>query len=242
MRLSGVWRAPVALRSSPAHCIRVVAVAILAAAAAGCSSDPGSNGRFALASGSAPSTATIAFESIDGPPPAVFKRLVSTLNDEAEARHVTVVSRSGPAAYRVRAYVSALVDRGKTTFGWVWDVYDADKRRALRITGQEPAAGRHRNAWMGADERVIRNMARGGMERMATFLSDAQRRAPVTPIGSLFKLASARDDSPEAAGIVRLWPNDWLFQTAAAEATAADVPLPPSRPTARRTTALASRP
>jgi len=31
--------------------------------------------------------------------------------------------------------VSALVERDKTTFAWVWDVYDADIRRALRISG-----------------------------------------------------------------------------------------------------------
>ena len=80
----------------------------------------------------------MAFESIDGPPPEVFRKLVANLNDEADARQIAVVSRTGTATYRVRGYVSALVERGKTTFAWVWDVYDTDKRRTLRIAGEEP--------------------------------------------------------------------------------------------------------
>src|ERR1044071_7822791 len=113
----------------------VVAALAFAALAAGCSSQQ--TARFASLS-AAPTDATIAFESIDGPPPAGFRKLGAALNDEAPPRRVAVVSRGSAATYRVRGYVSAMVDRGKTSFAWVWDVYDADKRRVLRITGEEP--------------------------------------------------------------------------------------------------------
>ena len=39
------------------------------------------------------SGSTVAFESIDGPPPEVFRKLVANLNDEAGTRQIAVVSR-----------------------------------------------------------------------------------------------------------------------------------------------------
>ena len=87
--------------------------------------------------------ATVAFESIDGPPQAQFHTLVQDLNSEAQARQLAVIARDQPSAYRVRGYLAATVDRGKTTISWVWDVFDRNQRRALRISGSEIAkAGR----------------------------------------------------------------------------------------------------
>ena len=178
--------------------------------------------------------ATVAFESIDGPPPEVFRRLVASLNDEATARQVAVVPRQSAATYRVRGYVTALVDRDKTSFAWVWDVYDSDKRRALRISGEEPAPGhRGRNAWSVADERVLGGISRTGMERIATFLN-----APDPASGSAFTLApglvlpallSTRDDSPEAAGIFRIFSGSGQ-QAPAPQEPEAEAPKQPKRP------------
>ena len=106
-----------------------------AALASGCSSQQ--TMRLASMNVAATPNATVTFESIDGPPPEVFRKLVASLNDEASARQVAVVPRQAAATYRVRGYVTALVDRDKTSFAWVWDVYEGDKRRALRVTGEE---------------------------------------------------------------------------------------------------------
>lgn len=86
--------------------------------------------------------ATVAFESIDGPPRAIFDQLVARLDAEARARQVAVVSRRSPARYRVRLYLAATVERKRTAIAWVLDVYDSDLRRAARIAGEEPAGGR----------------------------------------------------------------------------------------------------
>jgi hypothetical protein len=179
---------------------RVTAATALAAAVSGCVTGADSGARTALTGLSATS---VAFESIDGPPPAVFSRMVATLSDEATAQHVTVVSRTGPATYRVRAYVSATVNRGKTSFVWVWDIYDADRQRALRIAGEEPAAaGRHRDAWALADDQVVRRIARSGMERVAAFLSEPRSGGSAIASGpGLLTFALARGDTPEVAGI-----------------------------------------
>src|SRR5262245_57651417 len=180
---------------------RVAAIAMLAAAVSGCVTGADSGTRLALNNLSG---ATVAFESIDGPPPAVFSRMVATLNDEAMTRRLNVVSRADPATYRVRAYVSAVVNRGKTSFVWVWDVYDGDRQRALRISGEEPAAvGRHRDAWAAADEQVVRRMARGGMEGIAAFLSEPRSGGTAMASGpALPTFPLARDDAPEALALM----------------------------------------
>ena len=191
-----------------------------------------SDGRATLASASAPNS-TLAFESIDGLPPEVSRKLVANLNDEAGARNIVVVQRSEPATYRVRGYVSAKVDRDKTTFVWVWDVYDTGKRRTLRIAGEERAApGRRRDAWAAADEPLLRRMAHEGMDRIAGFLNSPDT-VPVTasaePEPSLVTLVSGRDDTPEGAGIFRVFsnPDQPVSEPASNAADAPQKPLPP---------------
>jgi uncharacterized lipoprotein YmbA len=201
------------------HLSGVVAATLLAALAAGCSSQQ--TARLVSINAAAVPNATVTFESIDGPPPEVFRRLVASLNDEAAAQQVAVVPRQAAATYRVRGYVTALVDRDRTSFAWVWDVYDGDKRRALRITGEEPAPGhRGRDAWSVADERVLSGISRAGMERIATFLNAPDPMpgsAPaLAPALVLPALLSTRDDSPEAAGIFRIF-------------SGSDQPAPPPR-------------
>ncbi|MFC0242036.1 hypothetical protein [Rhodopseudomonas telluris] len=128
---------------------------------AGCVTEGGPGaGPMASAGGS-----TIAFDSIDGPPPQVFDRMVSVLDSEAKLRRVAVVSRDGAAAYRVRSYLSAQVRGNRTNIAWVWDVYDRNQQRALRLSGEEPAgrSGGRADAWGLADDTVLRRIAQAGL-------------------------------------------------------------------------------
>src|SRR5687768_5846161 len=77
------------------------AALLLGLLTAGCNTN-GAPGLFS----SAPRS-SVAFEAIDGPPAPVFRKLVTKLNDEAQARRIAVVSREAPSQYRVRAYVAA---------------------------------------------------------------------------------------------------------------------------------------
>jgi hypothetical protein len=119
--------------------------------------------------------ATVAFESIDGPPEPVFNQLVQKLTSEAKARQLAVVSRETQAQYRVRGYVAAHVQGKRTTIAWVWDIYDADEQRTMRLTG-EVAAAPDRKAWAAADDEAVSRMARDGVARLAVFLENP--RAP----------------------------------------------------------------
>jgi hypothetical protein len=139
-----------------------VAAALLVAACGlgGCANGGAVANSYAMAGGGGGST--VAFESIDGPPPQVFDRMVGVLDSESKLRNLSVVSREGQAAYRVRSYLAAEVSRGRTTIAWVWDVYDSNQQRALRLSGEEPAGKAGRDAWSAADDLVLRKIAQAG--------------------------------------------------------------------------------
>src|SRR5262249_62391776 len=128
------------------HMRLAVAVAVaLALGASGCANAPAPMASVVTERG-----ASIAFESIDGPPVAVFQNLVTTISAEAATRQVRVVSRTGGPAYRVRRSLAAIVVGGKSHISWVWDVYDTDRRRVFRIAGEEAAGRPGTKAWAAA--------------------------------------------------------------------------------------------
>ncbi len=130
--------------------LRSIMAGVCVCALTGCGPD-GTPGPLA----GAPRGATVAFESIDGPPPAQFKELVQNLDAEAQARHLAVTAHGQPAAYRVRGYLAAAVAKGKTTISWVWDVFDGDRHRVLRVSGAQSAKARRHDAWSVADAAML---------------------------------------------------------------------------------------
>jgi hypothetical protein len=172
----------------------VAAVIALGCAASGCST--GGQNMAAFAQQASGGGRTLAFESIDGPPPAVFDRLVNALNSEAQGKSVLIVQRDGSAAYHVRTYLSAQVRSGRTVIAWAFDVYDRDQQRALRLTGEEAAGKAGRDAWSTADDQVLRRIAQAGLNGMASYLGagDSQS-APQSP-GRGQAVANA--DDPDA--------------------------------------------
>ena len=129
---------------------------------------------------------TIAFESIDGPPLPIFQKLVANLSNEAEQHRILVVSRASQPAYRVRGYLAALMTQGHTHIGWVWDVYDAQKRRAFRIAGEETFPGKTQDAWRLLDDAMVSRIAQTSMDQIVGFLGApdiafADAAAPALP-------------------------------------------------------------
>lgn len=159
---------------------------MLAAALGGCAGGGTSvSNSYAMAGGGG-SGPTVAFESIDGPPPQVFDRMVSILDSESKLRNLSIVSREGGASYRVRSYLQAQVVRGRTMISWVWDVYDANQQRALRLSGEEPAGKPGRDAWAAADDLILRKIAQAGLSGLTGMINggpadDAPAAAPPAP-------------------------------------------------------------
>jgi len=143
----------------------------------GCAGGGAPAGAFASAGGGA----TVAFESIDGPPPQVFDRMVNLLDSESKLRNLAIVSRESAASYRIRSYLAAQVSRGRTTIAWVWDVYDRDQQRALRLSGEEPAGKAGRDAWAAADDVVLRRIAQAGLTGLARMVNGTAPAEPAAP-------------------------------------------------------------
>src|ERR1700733_8175203 len=110
---------------------------------------------------------TGAFQSIDGPPPQVFDRMVGVLDSESKLRSLSIVSRESSASYRVRSYLAAQVSRGRTTIAWVWDVYDRNQQRALRLSGEESAGKAGAAPRAAADDLVLRRIAQAGLSGLS---------------------------------------------------------------------------
>ncbi|HXX07957.1 MAG TPA: hypothetical protein VEJ43_07805 [Pseudolabrys sp.] len=188
--ISAVWRVPR---------LGVLLAVACAFALTGCNVDN------QAVSPAQPRGATVAFDSVDGLPPGQFQKLVQDLNDEAQTRRLAIISREQPSAYRVRGYLAIKVAKHQTTVTWVWDVFDREENRALRISGEETAKVRHRDAWAAADDAMLRRIASNSMEQLAAFLTSPEVAPGTAPSPTEAQVASAtpRESSPEAAGIFR---------------------------------------
>src|SRR5579859_7800750 len=196
-----VWRiGRTATRAAMAATLLAIACGL-----GGCAGGGAVGGSFAMAS--AANGPTVAFESIDGPPQPVFERMVGVLDSESKLRNLAIVSRESAASYRVRSYLAAQVSRGKTSIAWVWDVYDQNQQRALRLSGEEPAGKAGRDPWTAADDLVLRKIAQAGLSGLASMINgaapvDAPLPAP-TPARRTPAVASADQASP-ASGEMRI--------------------------------------
>jgi hypothetical protein len=188
--------APRALRAA----VLLALLCGLGGALGGCASGgPAANAFAAAGAGGA----TVTFESIDGPPPQVFDRMVNLLDSESKLRNLAVVSRDGSASYRIRSYLAAQVSRGRATIAWVWDVYDRDQQRAIRLSGEEPAGKAGRDAWAAADDVVLRRIAQAGLTGLSGMINgttppDAPP-APAAPRGRGPAVADLAPSPPSGA-------------------------------------------
>src|SRR5450631_11270 len=199
------------MRETIATLFRAVAgTAMLLAIACGlggCAGGGAASGAYAMAGGG--SGPTVAFESIDGPPPQVFDRMVSVLDSESKLRNLSIVSREGASAYRVRSYLSVQVSRGRTTLAWVWDVYDRDQQRALRLAGEEPAGKAGRDPWAAADHLVLRKIAQAGLSGLSGMINGT------TPVDAPPPAAAPGKDGPAVAGTEQPVPASGAFSVSA---------------------------
>ena len=183
-------------RTAPRTAIAALLLA-MACGLGGCAGGGAVEAAFAQAGNGA----TVAFESIDGPPPQVFDRMVGVLDSESKLRSLSIVSRESQASYRVRGYLAAQVSRGRATIAWVWDVYDRNQQRALRLSGEEPAGKAGRDPWTAADDLVLRRIAQAGLSGLSAMVNGTAP-ADVTPSPSAPQLrgpAVASADQPMPA-------------------------------------------
>jgi hypothetical protein len=167
------------------HFGRLLAVA-LAAGLAACQ-----------ASGSAmtgsPAGVPIALESIDGPPTRIRTALIGELSNAATDRKVELVGADAQARYRVRGYLSAeTAEGGGTKLAYVWDVFDAQNKRARRLTGTSPVSVSY-TSLSTLDKETLARLANSSMDEIAEFLAAAKAETPIQTA------EAAIDDEPVAS-------------------------------------------
>jgi hypothetical protein len=187
-------------RTAPRAAVAAMLLA-MAGALGGCANGSGASNAFAMAPATPNNSSTVTFESIDGPPPQVFERMVSVLDSESKLRNLAIISREGAAAYRVRSYLSAQIVHGRTTIAWVWDVYDRDQQRALRLAGEEPAGSKAgRDAWAAADDLVLRKIAQAGLSGLSGMINGtAPADAPAPAPDKRGPAVASADEQPFAS-------------------------------------------
>ncbi len=113
----------------------------------------------------------IAVDSIAGAPDTVRGTFVSALSNEAQTRQVEIVDPATNPRFRVRGYLAAQpTEDGQTALSFVWDVFDAQKRRAQRVQGAAVArAGA--GDWSGIDQTTVSKAASESMQQIAEFLA-----------------------------------------------------------------------
>jgi hypothetical protein len=157
--------------------LRLAAPLVLLALGA-CQSGNGGGGAFASLRGS-PAGVPIALEVMDGPPAPVRTALTDELVSAASSRRVDLASADAPARYRVRGYLSTeTTAEGGQALAYVWDVFDAEKRRAKRLTGSSPIRSASPDPWSGLDKETLAKLAAQSMDEIAVFLSEAKNAGP----------------------------------------------------------------
>ncbi len=147
--------------------------------------------------------ATIIFESIDGPPRPVSTRLARSLDQEAAARRMVVVTRGGQALYHIRAYLAAHNEGGATSLAWAFDVYDAERKRAFRLRGEERAAGGAQGgSWNAANDAMLQRIASTSIDQLMTFIASDRTgaTAEAAPAHGSALVGMVDDSRPPAAG------------------------------------------
>ena len=115
---------------------------------------------------------TIAFDSIEGPPSELRTALAGELAAAAAERRVDVTAEARTARYRVKGYLTTeTTEDGATSLAFVWDLFDADRRRAKRVAGSSPIRAAAAEPWQGLDRDALRKLAQQSMDEIAVFLA-----------------------------------------------------------------------
>jgi hypothetical protein len=64
---------------------------------------------------------------------------------------------------------------------WVWDVYDRDHERVLRLSGEEAAGKAGRDAWAAADDLVLRKIAQAGFSGLSGMINGTPQQQDAPP-------------------------------------------------------------
>lgn len=118
----------------------------------------------------------VAFVGVEGAPEALQAQVNETVVAQATARRIDIVDAAGEPRYRLKGYLTAYPSEGgQTKLTFVWDVFDASRRRAQRISTTTTTPGRGADPWEQVGEAQIQAVASRSMNDVAAFLAGSGR-------------------------------------------------------------------
>jgi hypothetical protein len=169
----------------PAVTRRFLIAAGLAAAAAGCNETISDFNPSAPPRARAPGV-PVALVSLEGGPETVVSRLSLAISQQAARREITIVGPDGKPRYQVRGYISAHGEGAEGELSWAFDIFDAQRRRARRFSGQEKIRGGG-DPWAAVSDAHLTAVAFKASDDIAEFLAAAP---PVAAAGSAGRRAA----------------------------------------------------
>jgi hypothetical protein len=132
----------------------------------------------------------VALVSLDGAPESVITKLSSAMAQQAARRDITIVGIDGKPRYQVRGYLAAnALSDGKAELSWAFDIFDSQRKRAKRFSGQEPLSSGQ--DWAAVSDAQVQAVAFKALDEIAEFLA-------ATP-----EAVAVRSGSPPAAAARR---------------------------------------
>jgi hypothetical protein len=114
----------------------------------------------------------IALDVIEGAPDALAGKVNDAVVNQAMQRRIDLVSPSDPARYHLKGYLTATpTEAGTTEVTLVWDVFDASRRRAQRVTSTATAPGQSADPWERVGDTQIMKLTSQSMNEVAAFIS-----------------------------------------------------------------------
>ena len=135
----------------------------------------------------------VAVLALDGAPSEITSKLAGELSGAARQREVTIVGAGGKPQFQITGALSAYPASGGTAIAWTFDIFDASKRRAQRISGVETVKGSPADPWSALDQPTLQRIAGRSMEDIATFLSANAPASKTAQRGSERVRAEAAD-------------------------------------------------
>jgi hypothetical protein len=115
--------------------------------------------------------ASVAFVSVDGPPPSVAANFDQEMLRQAMASNIVIVDNK-KARYLVRGYLSAYRTEGGAAVEYVWDVFTRDKKRAQRVNDVLEVKGEGADPWAIAGQAALASVAAKSADDLAAFLTN----------------------------------------------------------------------
>jgi hypothetical protein len=131
----------------------------------------------------------VALVSLNGAPEQMISRLSVSLARQASRRDILIVGLDGKPRFQVRGYVTLQADNdGRNNLAWTFDLYDAQRKRARRISGADLVSARGED-WAAISDTDLERVSSSALDDIAEFLAplsaQASSQAPSTRAASL---------------------------------------------------------